>query len=190
MIKSYENNNYILYTDSWFTSPTLLEELSRRGIRACGSVRMNRKGMPKISHGLLDDLRRGDVIQRQKNDTTLALWKDQIVMKVLYNHESPETYSCLNRWSENGNRISLGCPKAIRDYFYNSRSVDVINQLHYSYLIGRKSNRCWSRLVWWLIDMCSLNALKIWQIQHGGARHLEFREQLMYQLVQQIKRNK
>lgn len=190
MVQPFENKQHILFTDSWFTSPTLAEELSRRGISSCGSVRSNRKGMPKISQNVIDELHRGEWMQLQKGEVTLAVWKDQMTMRVLYNHRSPTDVASLNRWSENGNRISLGCPQAIHDYFYHSRSVDVINQLHYSYLTGRKSMKCWSRLAWWLIDMCILNAFAIWKIQNKGGRHLEFRENLMQQLIQQHKQER
>jgi hypothetical protein len=38
-------------------------------------------------------------------------------------------------------------------------------------------------LAWWLLDMCILNAFKLWAIGKQGARQLEFRIQLMHALV-------
>ena len=107
-------------------------------------------------------------------------------MWMLYNHCSPREVASLDRWSEAGNKISIGCPKAIHDYFYHARSVDVINQLHYSYLIGRKARRCWPRLAWWLLDMCIINAFKLWSIGQHHPSQLDFREQLMCELVRQL----
>ena len=114
---------------------------------------------------------------------TVAVWKDQRTMWLLYSHCSPGEASSLERWSDAGARVSLGCPRAIRDYFYHSRSVDVINQLHYSYLIGRRSRKAWWRLAWWLIDMCIVNAFQLWSIRKEAPQHLDFREQLMHTLV-------
>lgn len=110
----------------------------------------------------------------------------QRTMWVLYNHCSPRETASLERWSDTGQRISIGCPRAIRDYFYGARSVDVLSQLHYNYLIGRKSRRCWPRLAWWLLDMCIINAFKLWTLLHDKCNQLEFREQLMVELTQQL----
>jgi len=59
----------------------------------------------------------------------------------------------------------------------------VSNQLHYSYLIGRKSKKAWSRLAWWMLDMCIVNAFQLWAIGKDAPRQLDFREQLMHSLV-------
>jgi len=185
MVQQYQHRQLVLFTDSWFTSPSLMSALKERGIRLCGSVRRNRKGMPNIPKETVNSLRKGEWIQRQKGDMSLAAWKDQKTVFVLYNHVSPRSLSSLNRWSDSGNKISIGCPQAIHDYFYHARSVDVINQLHYSYLIGRKARRCWPRLAWWLLDMCILNAFKLWSIGHHQGSQLDFREQLMHQLLEQ-----
>jgi hypothetical protein len=184
MIDQYQNRGHILYCDSWFTSPLLLDSLKQKGIRCCGSVRRNRKGLPAIADEVIGQLNRGDWIQQQKRDTSLAVWKDQKLMWILYNHISPLETASLDRWDDSNQKISLGCPKAVRDYFYEARSVDVINQLHYSYRTGRQSKRVWSRLAWWLIDMCVVNAFKLWSFGQDEVRQLEFREQLMLELVE------
>src|SRR6185437_9241411 len=128
----------------------------------------------------------GEWIQRQKGDATVAVWRDQKAMWLLYNHCSPGETASLDRWNNAGRKVSIGCPRAIRDYFYGARSVDVLSQLHYAYLPGRKAQRCWPRLAWWLLDMCVINAFKLWSaaVQHHG--QLRFREELMHQLLEQL----
>ena len=185
MVQQYQNQQLILFTDNWFTSPTLMNALKDRGIRLCGSVRRNRKGMPNIPKERIDSLRKGEWIQHQKGDMSLAVWKDQKAVFVLYNHVSPRSAATLDRWSDEDEKISIGCPQAIHDYFYHARSVDIINQLHYSYHMGRKARRCWPRLAWWLLDMCILNAFKLWSIGQDHPSQLRFREELMHQLLEQ-----
>jgi hypothetical protein len=189
MIEGYENNHHTLFCDSWFTSPTLLDALMEKGIHCCGSVRPNRKGMPpntSIDKKAIKQLRRGESIQRQKGDMTACVWRDQKTMWLLYNHASPLAVATLDRWYDSGNRVSVECPQAISDYFHHARSVDVINQLHYSYPTGRRSKKCWSRLVWWLLDICIVNVFKLWSTQKQRVRQLDFRDQLMRQLVEQL----
>jgi len=107
-------------------------------------------------------------------------------MWVLYNHCSPAETASLERWNDRGQKVSIGCPRAIRDYFYGARSVDVLSQLHYTYAPGRKAMRSWPRLAWWLLDMCIVNAFKLWSMgqQHPG--QLRFREELMHELLKQL----
>ena len=186
MLRGYEDKAHILFTDNWFTSPALLLALKHKGIRLCGSVRRNRKGMPAIPEADVRALARGEWIQRQKGDATVAVWRDQKTMWLLYNHCSPTEAASLDRWNDAGSKVSIGCPRAIRDYFYGARSVDVLSQLHYSYLPGRKATRAWPRLAWWLLDMCVINAFKLWSKgqQHPG--QLRFREELMLELLKQL----
>jgi hypothetical protein len=184
MIAAYQHQQHVLFTDSWFTSPALLDALKQRGIRLCGSVRRNRKEMPAITDAQVAALRQGEWLQRQKGEAAVAVWRDQKAMWLLYNHCSPDDVASLDRWDADGNRVSIGCPRAVRDYFFGSRSVDVSNQLHYSYLIGRKSKKGWWRLAWWLIDLCIVNAFQLWAIGREHPKQLDFREQLMHALVQ------
>jgi hypothetical protein len=186
MLQGYEDKAHVLFTDNWFTSPALLLALQQRGIRLCGSVRRNRKGMPDIPEADVRALNRGEWIQRQKGDTTTAVWRDQKTMWVLYNHCSPTEAASLDRWNDAGRKVSIGCPRAIRDYFYGARSVDVLSQLHYAYLPGRKAMRAWPRLAWWLLDMCIINAFKLWSIGQHRPSQLDFREQLMHELLEQL----
>jgi len=142
--------------------------------------------MPAIPAEDIRALNRGEWLQRQKGDATVAVWQDQRTMWLLYNHCSPGEAASLQRWNDSGRKVSVGCPRAIRDYFYRARSVDVLSQLHYAYLPGRKARRCWPRLAWWLLDMCIINAFQLWSKgqQHPG--QLRFREELTHQLLEQF----
>jgi len=184
MTAEYQHQQFFLFTDNWFTSPAVLDELKRRGIRCCGSVKRNRRGMPDITDEQIKALRQDEWLQRQHGDSTVAVRRDRKAMWLLYNHCSPNENASLQRWDDSGHKVSVGCPRAIRDYFYGARSVDVSNQLHYSYLIGRKSKKAWSRLAWWLLDMCIVNAFQLWAIGKNAPRQLDFGEQLMHSLVE------
>ena len=47
LTEPYTDKGYQLYVDNWYTSVPLFLELERRGILACGTVRSNRKYLPK-----------------------------------------------------------------------------------------------------------------------------------------------
>jgi hypothetical protein len=183
----YRNNNHVLYIDTRFTSPTLVASLFNVGIRVCGSVKRNRIGMPSaatLRPAQLAAIPRGAHLQMQRDDGTLCAWRDKKLILLLYNHIDPKQLTTMQRWGDDGAIYQLGCPQAIRDYFHHARAVDVINQLHYSYLPGRKSRKCWTRLVWWLIDICILNAFRLWRVQHPDESHLDFRMHLAHELME------
>ena len=172
MTAAYQHQKHVLYTDNWSTSPALLHALAQRGI-LCPQQSQRNAGHPSSRHPR-------SWIQRQKGDATVAVWRDQKAMWLLYNHCSPGETASLDRWNDAGRKVSVGCPRAIRDYFYGARSVDVLSQLHYSYLPGR---RCWPRLAWWLLDMCVINAFQLWS---KGQQHLGQLQELMHELLQQL----
>lgn len=187
LTRLYRNTNHVLYCDSLFTSPTLLASLYDVGIRMCGSVKRNRIGMPSaaaLSPEQLAAVPRGAHLQMQRGDATLCAWRDKKLVLLLYNHTDPKQLTTMQRWGEDREAYQLACPQAIRDYFHHARAVDVINQLHYSYLPGRKSYKCWTRLVWWLVDICILNAFRLWQVQRPHESHLSFRMALARELME------
>jgi hypothetical protein len=187
----YHHRNYVLYMDSFFTSPRLLNDLHAKGVAACGSVRLNRRGMPpstQLNKRTMRSMTRGQSLHYQKNNLCLAVWKDQNVLKVLYNHIQPTTSpTTLKRWGDNSEKIDVPVPQAIHDYFFNAKSVDVLGQLRYTYPIGRKAMNPTSRLVSFLIDMCIVNAYVLHCIGREGENQLRFRLSLMHELTESFR---
>lgn len=184
LVAGYGNKDRILFTDQFFTSPALMAALKAIGIRLCGSANRRRRGMPSIPAAGIDSLHEGQWIQRQKGDAVASVWQSRRQVWLLYNHCSPCKTAAMECWSKAGNKYTVGCPQAYKDYFIHARSVDILNQLHYGYLIGRKAQRCWPRLAWWLIDACILNAYTLWSTVQHSSKHLDFRIQLMHQLAE------
>ncbi|KAK9701407.1 Transposase IS4 [Popillia japonica] len=67
LIKPYLEKGHNLFTDNWYTSPTLAEYLHEHKTNLCGTVRNNRKGMPKLEK----KLKQGEVIT-QHTDKIMA----------------------------------------------------------------------------------------------------------------------
>jgi hypothetical protein len=47
LMRRVENVGHELYTDNFFSSPDLFDDLHDRKINCCGTVRLNRKDMPQ-----------------------------------------------------------------------------------------------------------------------------------------------
>jgi hypothetical protein len=174
---------HIVYLDNYFTSPAVLDALQRRGMRGCGTVQRRRRDMPPVDDAAIDALQRGEYTSRQRGDLSLVVWRDRRPVWVLSNHCSPKETASLQRSGAEGQMVAVPCPRAVRDYNFHRGEVDRVDQLHEGYLIGRKSKKSWPRLAWWLLDMCILNAFKLWAIGKKGVRQLDFRIQLMHALV-------
>jgi hypothetical protein len=192
--------NHIVFLDSWFNSPLLVQKLNEMGIRTCGAVKSQRKFLPKcpmieytengklkkredpsspLSKVQLAKMKPGDFIQYFSGNITYLLVKDKILMRLLYNH-IPGSMK-MNRTLSTGGDKSL--PLALHHYVNYARGVDVVNQLHYQYIIGRKSKRCWPRLVWWLLELCIINAYYLWKKGNPKGSHMSFRIFLIKEIL-------
>ena len=183
LVSPYSGRDHIVYLDRYFTSPQLLEELHRRGFRGCGTVRKNRVGLPSSFKTSTQGMQRGEMKYWQKQDLGALVWQDRRAVYMLTNHRSPAEITYV---SSSGSSEQKAVPTAVLDYNQFKGGVDTVDQLRGSYAVGRKSKKWWPQLVWWLIDMCIINAFSLYnQQQQVRISQLEFREQLMQQLVEQ-----
>jgi Transposase IS4 len=186
LTRRYQHRNHILYLDRGFTSPVLVDELLRKGIRCCGTVTANRKELPKELLSSASQLRDNEFVYRQRGELGMVVWKDRQPVYLLTTHTSPAETTTIERRNKDGTTIHRSVPKAVVDYNQHKCGVDTIDQLHSYYLIGRKSKKWWPRLVWWMIDMCIINAYSLYnQKQQVKISQLAFRQLLMQELVKQ-----
>jgi hypothetical protein len=178
----YQYRNHIVYLDRYFTSPTLLDELLERGTSSCGTVRKDRVGLPPTFKTVANGLAMGEMRCWQRDELGALVWKDRRAVYLLTTHKSPIETTFVSR---SGSSEQTAVPTAILDYNKSKGGVDTIDQMRESYAIGRKGKKWWPQLVWWLIDMCILNAYSLYnQQQQVKISQLEFRERLMQQLIE------
>ena len=48
LVEGLEGKGYHIFTDNFYSSPSLFSELHDRGFEACGTVRIDRVGIPKV----------------------------------------------------------------------------------------------------------------------------------------------
>jgi hypothetical protein len=122
----------------------------------------------------------------QCGDMSLVMWKDSKIIKVLCNHISPFTIdTTTKRYNDNREQFDASCPQALHDYFHRARDIDIFDQLSNSYIIGRKSVNQRSRLIWWLINLCVVNAYTLYKHSHTDITQLDFRVLLYKSLASQ-----
>jgi hypothetical protein len=183
LVARYSHHNHIVYLDRYFTSPALLDELTARGFRGCGTVRKDRRDLPSTFKSAASEMEKGEMKYWQRGELGALVWQDRRAVYMLTTHRSPAEITYVSR---SGSSEQKAVPIAVLDYNKHKGGVDTMDQLRGNYAIGRKSMKWWPQLVWWLIDMCIINAYSLYNPQQQSKiSQLEFREQLMQQLVQQ-----
>ena len=170
------DKNYILYTDNWYSSPTLFHDLQARKTAAIGTVALNRKYMP-----VLDVKKKGDVDYASSPLGMMAIaWMDRKRVNLLSTiHKDPDMkdVQCKKpgEWTKK--------PQIVLDYNLGKTGVDVSDQMTAYYQTRRKCVKWYQTLFWHLVDTAVVNAFLVWKILGGPDRankkQLQFRKDLI-----------
>ncbi|XP_043463998.1 piggyBac transposable element-derived protein 4-like [Leptopilina heterotoma] len=154
-------NYYRVYLDNFFTGMELMMSLKKDKILGCGTVRVNRKGLPK-DHQPDRKMKRGDSEFRScSSGIGWVKWKDNKAVYALSNFHDPSKVSETNRKNKDGSVSVISCPDIIKDYNQHLGYVDKADMLKSLYEIDRKSKKWWHRLFWHLLDVAVTNAFVI-----------------------------
>lgn len=77
-----------IYFDIFFNSPNLQYELTKRNIRGCGTIRYNRKNIPK-NVPADKTMQRGDIFMTSSHGISFIKWMDNKAVFLLTNFLSP-----------------------------------------------------------------------------------------------------
>jgi Transposase IS4 len=184
LVQPYANRGHILYLDNLFPSPALFDHLQRIGIRACGTLRPNRKSLPPDLQQTSKQLPKGGRATWQRGDLGCLAWNDKRLVYFLSNHTDIDATVSFDQARSDGTEVTVIKPKVVHDYNLHRGKVDTVDQLRGNYALGRKSMKNWPCLAWWLIDMCIVNAYHLFTLHtHSTATQIEFRIALMHQLA-------
>ena len=104
-----------LYTDNYYTSPALYAELRRRGFEACGTLRLNRRGVPPEAKATL---RKGERRAVVVDDYTAVIqWHDKRTVSILstVHTDTPVQVERRSRHAPGG-REEVEKPEAVVEY--------------------------------------------------------------------------
>jgi hypothetical protein len=73
LVRRVEGLGHKLYMDSYFSSPALFDDLSGRKINCCGTVRNDRRGMPKDISSWAIKAKKGDIITRVRGNQRINM---------------------------------------------------------------------------------------------------------------------
>ena len=80
-----------IFMDNFFSSPRLFDDLDRRKINSCKTVRCNRKDIPCDFGPKQLKLKRDDIRMKTRRLLTALVWKDRRKVSILTNMNPPPT---------------------------------------------------------------------------------------------------
>jgi len=157
---------YHIYMDNFFTSPDLFTDLFENfDTRACGTVRRNRRGLPKdIMKKKPDGINeRGDSHFRQKGPISAVVWKDKkIVSAISTIHDNSSTEVERSVQVEGQfTRQQIPCPQLIADYTSYMGGVDKCDQYIQYYVFNHKTLKWPKRIFFKMLEILKYNSFRL-----------------------------
>ncbi|XP_062583974.1 piggyBac transposable element-derived protein 4-like [Saccostrea cucullata] len=152
----YFGSNLCVYMDNFYTSPELLNDLHIRGIMACGTVRVNRKGLPKHLLPSKVGLQKHEFKVAQKDNLTYCVWQDTKPVTVLSNFHDPTHRGQVSRRAAENRVVQV--PLMLADYQKNMKGVDLCDQMVGYYQLNYRSKKWWRRIFFYLMMASAHNA--------------------------------
>ena len=114
LAKPYYGTHMAIFTDNFYTGIELLEDMRRHGLYGCGTVRANRRGLPK--EVVKAPLRKHQYAVAQKEELTFCVWRDTKTVMVLSNYHDPKATGSVNRRTEGTRQTPVAVPTCLSDY--------------------------------------------------------------------------
>ena len=137
------------FTDNYYSSPPLFSDLRRLGFGACGTVKVNRRGMPTEIKTAL----KGETVSAQLDGNMMALkWMDKRPVTMLSTiHDDSFVTKNRSRSAPDGHEDILK-PLVVEEYNKNMGGVDMGDQLESYYGFSHRTVK-WRWLFFHLVDM-------------------------------------
>lgn len=130
-------------------------------------------------------MKRGEFQFLAKKNVAAVQWMDSKPVNFLSSAHSPRTTSSVLRKLRNGTSITVGCPDVVAAYNKSMVGVDLFDQLHERYKIGRRALKWWHRIFYWLVDLAIVNSFAMWRLNRTNPKkcnQLTFRLNLSSQM--------
>lgn len=169
-----------IFFDNFFSSVQLAQDLEKKKTYMCSTIRLNRKGWPKaLNAATAKKMKVGDVQFLQDGNMVATLWKDKRAVAVLSTNAQPEMGTAERKAP--GGKKQVTIPRPILTYNNSMGGVDLGDQLHAYYPVGRPSVKWWRYICWWLFQTAMINAFLLFRLGNlpaptrAGHRHIKFR---------------
>jgi hypothetical protein len=133
------DKGYHVYMDNYYSSPELMDELELHGTYACGTLRVNRRDVPKALKAT--KCTEGQAIFRRRDHLLALKFHDKRDVHMISSIHQATTVVIQNR---HGHIVRK--PSAVVDYVKKMGGVDLSDQIQQYYGVFLKSHKYWKKL--------------------------------------------
>lgn len=178
----YLDSGRTIITDNFYTSIQLAESLLTRETHLIGTVRKNRKGIPKCV--ITEKLKKGELVGKENDQRIVVLkWKDQ---RDVFALSTCNNLDIVQTGKTNKNGVPVCKPKLILDYNHGKTGIDVSDQLASYATAVRKSIRWYHKVACeLLLGTAVVNAYIIYKSldRRSNMSIVDFRESICMHLM-------
>ncbi|XP_017542257.2 piggyBac transposable element-derived protein 4-like [Pygocentrus nattereri] len=189
---SFLGTGYVLYCDSFYTSPTLFRDLYEMKIGACGTVRENRSGYPRTQENSLSRTsERGSMRWIRQGPLLFVKWvdtKEVSICSTIHKAYTGDVVSRRQRQPDGTWKVrEFHLPAPIKAYNKYMGGVDLSDQRLQNYTTRRKTYSWYKTFFFHFLDMAVVNAYLLYREQcevksRKPMSHLVFRKKLCEEL--------
>lgn len=187
LVQGYEDKGHIVYMDNYYSAPSLFKKLEQENIGACGTVKVNRKQMPKELLPSRLSLKKGELPVFMRSDNLVACaWQDTKRVTFLSTVENNLTVDKAVR-SKNGEGGYREVEKPVIADRYNSNmgGVDTLDQMLGTYQFPHKCVKWYHTLFHRAREIALVNGFILYKKANSTKRvnPKKFREQVITGLL-------
>lgn len=183
LCKDFLDEGRVAVNDNFYTSIPLAKQLLSRKTHSVGTLRKNRKYLPK--EVVSAKLKKGEIIGRENEDgIVVSKWKDKRDVLMLSTYHNLDV---VNTGKLNRKRETIQKPLCIIDYNAGKAGIDLSDQLAAYSSPVRKSVRWYHKVaIELLMGTSVVNALVVYKMVHPTSKMsvTKFRETLVESLLE------
>lgn len=178
-----EKAGHYLFADNFYSSLSLAKALFEKEVIYCGTLRSNRKGIPKDISA--KKLRKGEIYGKQKSCLKIMKWLDKLPVWMLTTDPTHDlTFAATGKLTRTGENVFK--PKCIIAYNKAKKGVDLSAQMSSYHSVLRKGLKWYRKLIFELLfGTCVINSWVIYNKMFNDKLSItQFRRKLIRELIE------
>jgi hypothetical protein len=154
LVEPLLNKGHTLWMDNFYNSPVLTERLKSTNTNCVGTLRLNRKDVPKTVGE--KKLKKGKMIAQHSGSVSVLKWRDKKDVAMISTYHGEETRKKLTKRGQGKEK-----PVSVVDYNKNVGGVDLKDEVLQPYVLERTKMTKWYMKMFRLLNVAILNCLII-----------------------------